>query len=145
MSLPLSYRDILLMIQRSVAAGTVSAYITLNATYGSAHVGSRDLQGINTNISAWILVEIAAALIACCLPTLRPLFTNTSLGAFLGSLFSAASSQSRQSRQSRQERYDGGMAAVTIGGSEMKHPGVSAKEKGSEASSLRLSDAENIA
>lgn len=141
----LSSHPNMLTLRRSVAAGTVSAYITLLATYGPETVGSRDLQGINTNISAWILVEIAAALIACCLPTLRPLFANTSLGALLGSLFSAVSSHSRQSRHSRQGKYDGALAAVSIGGSEMKNPRVEAKEKGSEASSLQLSDVGSLA
>ena len=91
---------------------------------------------------AWSLVEAAAALVGYFLPTLRPLVTNTSLGIFIGGLFSAISLQSRRSRFSREEKGEEALVVVTIGRAEKnRHDELLEK---STASSLTLNDIGNL-
>jgi hypothetical protein len=48
----------------------------------------------------WSVVEVNAALIACCLPVLRPLFSHRGLESVVNSIRSALSLHSLQSRHS---------------------------------------------
>ncbi|KAL5116624.1 hypothetical protein ACEQ8H_005502 [Pleosporales sp. CAS-2024a] len=122
----------------AIAAGTVRAYFQLLDTLGPNTIGYRDLQGQNTTMVAWTLIEIVAALVACCLPTLRPLVANTACGTFFTSVFSAMFLRSRTSGSSRRDECDAKLAEVTIGGSERKTPHVDEEEKeNSESPVLR--------
>jgi hypothetical protein len=120
----------------------VRAYILLVDSYGTT-LSYRDIRGENTKVVAWSLVEIVAALIGCCLPTLRPLFANTSLGGFLGTIFHVLSSRSRSIQSSKQEDDDEKLTVVTIGGSSSKKKGASSRD--SKGSSLDLNDVGNLA
>ncbi|KAH8732050.1 hypothetical protein GQ44DRAFT_746004 [Phaeosphaeriaceae sp. PMI808] len=130
----------------AVAAGSIRAYIMLRDPTGhgsGTKMGYRDLQGQNTTMVLWTLVEIALALIGCCLPTLRPLLSNTLLGTVFGNLISAVSFRFRRSQSTRQDKLDGNLAIVSIGGTKWKDPDMSAKEKNPQ--SLTLSDVGNLA
>jgi hypothetical protein len=118
----------------ATAASAVRAYIFLYDSYGTT-MSYRDIQGENTKIVVWTLVEIVAALMGSCFPTLRPLFAGSSFGSFLGSIFSVLALSSRASRDSRHEDR---VHVVTIGGSEPKN--VAASEKNSRGSESDLSD-----
>jgi hypothetical protein len=136
-------RSVLLTANYSAtAASAVRAYIFLYDSYGTT-MSYRDIQGENTKIVLWTLVEIVAALMGSCFPTLRPLFAGTSFGSFLGSIFSVLALSSRGSRDSRQGRDEDRVHVVTIGGSEPKN--VAASEKDSRGSESDLSDVGNLA
>jgi hypothetical protein len=100
------------------------------------------IAGENTQVVAWTLIEIVAALVGCCLPTLRPLVVNTVLGSFFSGVFSAMSLRSRASESSRREEYDRQLAVVTIGGSDQKSPSVKVEEE--KPASLVLRDVGNL-
>lgn len=129
----------------ATGASAVRAYILLFDAYGTT-LSYRDIQGENTKVVVWSLVELAAALTGACLPTLKPLFANTSLGGFLGSIFSVLSLTSRTTQASRRESAQQTPTVVTIGGSGQKNANVALSEKGSKgSSSLDLSDVGDLA
>jgi hypothetical protein len=106
-------------------------------------MGYRDIQGGNTKVVAWSLIEIAAALVSSCLPTLRPLFANTSFGGFLGSIVSVLLLHSRTSKS-----YDEGqgveeVTVITIGGTRTKLAPVHVPKR--KDYSLELKNCGNIA
>ncbi|KAF2826669.1 hypothetical protein CC86DRAFT_291709 [Ophiobolus disseminans] len=103
----------------SVAAGAARAYILLTDTYGPDE-GFFDLRDSNTDVVMWTLIEIVAALVGCCLPRLRPLLVDTSLGRSLSSLLSTFSLRSNKSRLSFKEEDDEELAIITIGGARSK-------------------------
>ncbi|KAH7413886.1 hypothetical protein DE146DRAFT_750076 [Phaeosphaeria sp. MPI-PUGE-AT-0046c] len=127
----------------AVAAGIVRAYLLLLDTIGPNRLGYRDLQGQNSQVVAWTLIEIVAALVGCCLPTLRPLFTNTTFGRLMSSLFSTVSVRSRKGRLSEKKMSDENLAIVTIGGTKLKNSNMEHRETESDPSQLR--DVGNLA
>ncbi|KAF2034622.1 hypothetical protein EK21DRAFT_107752 [Setomelanomma holmii] len=129
--------DIFALGYLSAAASAVRVYILLYDSYGT-NLSYRDVQGENTKIVIWSLVGIVASLIGATLPTLRPLFANTSLGSFLGSIFSVISLHSWRG-STREEKEDEKLAQVTIGGSEWKGPQIS-DGGSSKADSMSLKD-----
>ncbi|PQE20897.1 MFS transporter FHS family L-fucose permease protein [Rutstroemia sp. NJR-2017a BBW] len=48
-------------------------------------LGYRDFLGLVTNVEIWSKVEVCIAVIAACLPTLRPLFAGGSPESVIGS------------------------------------------------------------
>jgi hypothetical protein len=139
------------------------AYNLLFDALGPNTPGYRDLQGIlkpffsllwltlilslggNTTGVAWTLVEIVAALVGCCLPTLRPLFTDTFLGGYIRSIFSAIPLRSRGKSSAQTDEDDGKLAVVSIGGRELKRSGLLVKEKEDSACSVELNDVGRLA
>jgi hypothetical protein len=70
----------------------------------------------------WSIVEVSAALVGCCLPTLRPLISDSSrsLGTFLRSIRSTKSLASSQ-RESTHDRNSGDeLAFASIGGTKFQ-------------------------
>ncbi|PQE27152.1 integral membrane protein [Rutstroemia sp. NJR-2017a WRK4] len=54
-------------------------------------LGYRDFLGLVTNVEIWSEVEVCIAVIAACLPTLRPLFSGSSPESIIGSIRSVIS------------------------------------------------------
>ncbi|KAH4217063.1 hypothetical protein HBI81_140120 [Parastagonospora nodorum] len=126
----------------ATAASAVRAYILLIDSYGTT-LSFRDIQGENTKVVVWTLVEIVAGEIGCCLPTLRPMFANTSFGSFLGTIFSVLSISSHSSQPSKHDINEK-LTVVTIGGSGASTKDSSGSVKDSMRSSLSLNDVGNL-
>lgn len=72
-------------------------------------LGHRDVLDANTRVTMWYLVELVAALIACCLPVLRPLVSNVSVRGFARSLQSILPLPSNDKSSSDPEKAQGGV------------------------------------
>jgi hypothetical protein len=72
----------------------------------------------------WSIVEVAAALIGCCLPVLQPFFSESSkaMGSIIRSLRAVKSLVSRQSQSSQREQEEEGLAFASIGGTKFVRP-----------------------
>jgi hypothetical protein len=66
----------------------------------------------------WCLIEISFALIACCLPVLRPIFANTWINRLLCKLQDRLSPEDPSPRRSDRELEEGMMALCSIGGTD---------------------------
>lgn len=71
-------------------------------------------QAVVTNVVIWSQVEAGVAVIAACLPTLRPLFLKGSIDSLIGSIRSVLSLNSLPCLQSA-ERRGSGNEALTDG------------------------------
>jgi hypothetical protein len=72
----------------------------------------------NTKVVIWCLIEISSALIACCLPVLRPVFADTWLSRLLCKLQDRLSPEDPSPKRSDRELEEGMMALCTIGGTD---------------------------
>lgn len=73
----------------------------------------------NTKVVMWCLIEISSALIACCLPVLRPLFSDTGVARLMSKLQYRMFPSSPSSGPSDRELEEG-MAFRSIGGTDFK-------------------------
>ncbi|CAI6304056.1 unnamed protein product [Periconia digitata] len=81
----------------STAAAVVRTYIVSFTAYGTK-LGFRDVMEENTKIAIWCMIEIASALIGCCLPTLKSLVNGQSLASIVHSIRSKLVSWSNTKR-----------------------------------------------
>jgi len=90
-------------------------------TSSDTNPGHRDLLNQNTRIVLWCLVEVSSALIACCLPVLRPLVSEGWIGGAFCKLREVITSRSGSSRQTSARELEEGMAIQSIGGTDFRH------------------------
>lgn len=91
---------VLLLGLLSTASAVVRlAFLTIDGY--ETKPGFRDVLGIDTIVLVWSQVEAGIAIVAACLPTLRPLFKGNSPESLINSLRSVFSLQSLESGGSR--------------------------------------------
>ena len=73
----------------------------------------------NTKIVLWYLIEISAALIGCCLPVLRPIFSDTWIARLLCRMRDRVCSSFPGSGPSERELEEG-IACQSIGGTDFR-------------------------
>ena len=81
--------------------------------------GHTNLLRENTKVVMWCLIEVSAALIGCCLPVLRPIFSDTWISRLLSKLLDRTSQIFPSSDPSERELEEG-MAFQSIGGTDFR-------------------------
>jgi len=95
----------------STVAGIMRSVILAIITYDTTF-GHRDLLAVDTSIVIWSVVEVGAAIIGSCLPTIRPLFRGNSPESLIGSIRSVFSLQSIGRTSPRHQGYN---EDITVG------------------------------
>ena len=80
--------------------------------------GATNLIKENTKVVLWCLIEISSALIACCLPVLRPLFSEGWIGRVFQKVRSNILPESLTSLNPSPRALEEGMACKSIGGTD---------------------------
>ncbi|KAF4629023.1 hypothetical protein G7Y89_g9132 [Cudoniella acicularis] len=86
----LALMGIFLLGALSTASSILRMVFVVVDIYGTT-LGYRDFLALVTNVEIWSEVEVCIALIAACLPTLRPLFSGNSPESIIGSIRSILS------------------------------------------------------
>ncbi|KAJ4298917.1 hypothetical protein N0V90_004160 [Kalmusia sp. IMI 367209] len=101
----------------STAAAATRVYIMWQDAYAT-NPGHNNLLKENTKIIMWCLIEVSSALIACCLPVLRPIVSETWLNKLYCRLQDRLSSRDKSCPSSRE--LEEGMAFQSIGGTDFR-------------------------
>ncbi|KAK3214683.1 hypothetical protein GRF29_19g960865 [Pseudopithomyces chartarum] len=102
----------------STAAAATRVYIMWQDAYDTKR-GHTNLLRENTKVVMWCLIEVSAALIGCCLPVLRPIFSDTWISRLLSKLLDRTSQIFPSSDPSERELEEG-MAFQSIGGTDFR-------------------------
>ncbi|KAF1972736.1 hypothetical protein BU23DRAFT_599493 [Bimuria novae-zelandiae CBS 107.79] len=102
----------------STAAAATRVWIMWEDAYDTKR-GHTNLLRENTKVVMWCLIEVSSALIACCLPVLRPMFSDTWVSRLLCKVRDSMLPTLPTKRASERELEEG-MAFQSIGGTDFR-------------------------